>query len=75
MTTESVAASATESVSAHLRDAVHARLAKIIGIANMLMDVDPSGMADHSLANTAWTIADLAQEAHDLMGGTAEVQS
>ena len=58
-----------------LSDAVGGRLAKIIGIANMLMDVNQSGMAKNSLANTAWTIVDLAQEARDLMSGTTEVQS
>ena len=57
-----------------LADALGERLAKIIGIANLLIDVDTSGMAKNSLANTAWTIADLAQEAQDLMSGTTEVQ-
>lgn len=65
----------SDSVPADLSDALTERLSKIGAIANMLMGVDPQGMAFHSLSNTAWTISDLAEEAHDLLIGKKEVQS
>jgi hypothetical protein len=64
-----------QSISTDLFDAVNARLSKITAIANLLMDVDPTGMAKGGLSDTAWVIVDLAAEAHDLITGKIEVQS
>jgi len=63
-----------EDFSSDLHDAVLARLAKITALANVLMQVDPHEMAFGSLSNTAWTLVDLAEEAHDMLTGKTAVR-
>lgn len=75
MTIQSVAATTMRPVSTDVFDDINARLLKITAIANLLMDVDPTGMAKGGLSDTAWVIVDLASEARDLLNSkTQETQ-